>query len=249
MRGKIVLRLYSLILALLLLFPCVASAEKINMQVIIYPPLAYEQEGELMGVAPEVVREIQAKIGDTNPIHVSPWLRAYEQSQTEPMQALFAIVRIPKREKLFKWVGPIFGEGDYFFRRKGSLIEVHNIDEARNVPRIAVRRDGYTHQTLAADGFTNLDIGPSYESSYMKLAEGRVDLVLMGERTYYYMVKEAGLDPDLFERTDCKFAESAAWLAFSLDVPDETIAKWQKALDELKAYGKYEEIMRRNFHN
>lgn len=242
------LRLSILFLALLIGVPGVASAEKINMQVIIYPPLAYEKEGELMGVAPEVVREIQAKVGDTNPIHVAPWLRAYEQAQTEPMQAIFAIVRIPKREKLFKWVGPIFGEGDYFFRRKGSLINVNTMSEARTVPRIAVRRDGYTHQALAAEGFTNLDIGPSYQSSYMKLAEGRVDLVLMGERTYYYMVREAGLDPDLFERTDCKFAESAAWLAFSLDVPDETIAKWQKALDELKASGRYDEIMERNFH-
>lgn len=233
----------------LLLLPFHAIAEEINMQVIVYPPLAYEVDGELRGVAPEMVREIQAIVGDSNPIEATPWLRAYEQTQSKPMQALFAIVRIPKRERLFKWVGPIFGEGDYFFKRKGSPVVVQSLDDARHVGRIGVRKDGYTHEALAADGFTNLDVGPSYASSYKKLVDERVDLVLMGERTYYYMVKEAGLNPADFERTDFKFNDSAAWLAFSRDVPDEVILMWQEALDTLKSDGRYDAIMNRNFQN
>ncbi|BCS88468.1 substrate-binding periplasmic protein [Pseudodesulfovibrio sediminis] len=219
------------------------------MQVIIYPPLAYEENGELKGVAPEVVKAIQAIVGDSNPIKAAPWLRAYEATKDESMQALFAIVRIPKREKLFKWVGPIFEEGDYFFKRKGEPIVLHSLDDAKKVERIAVRKDGYTHQTLTANGFTNLDISPSYESSYRKLDEGRVDLVLMGERTYYYMLKDAGLDPTKFERTNIRFAESGAWLAFSRDIPDETIAKWQRALDSLKVDGSFDAIMEHNFRH
>ncbi|WP_041720138.1 substrate-binding periplasmic protein [Pseudodesulfovibrio piezophilus] len=243
MYSKIVLFVFSV-----LLLPVITMAAEINMQVIIYPPLAYEVDGELQGVAPEVVREIQAMVGDTNPIQVAPWLRAYEQTKNKPKQALFAIVRIPEREELFKWVGPIFGEGDYFFKHKGSPIIVNTLDDARKVKRIGVRKDGYTHQALLAKGFTNLDVGPTYDSSYKKLADKRVDLVLMGERTYYYMVKEAGVDPAGFERTNYQFNHSAAWLAFSRDVPDELITQWQTALDTLKANGKYEEIMARNFN-
>lgn len=228
-----------------LLNPC--FAEEINMQVIIYPPLAYEVDGELKGVAPEVVRAIQAEIGDHNTIHAAPWLRAYNQTQTEKKQALFAIVRIPKRENLFKWVGPIFEEGDYFFKRKGSDLDIRRLRQAKNVERIAVRKDGYTHQALADAGFQNLDVSPSYDSSYKKLAEGRVDLVLLGERTYYYMIRNAGLDPADFVRTDCKFADSGAWLAFSKDIPDEIIMQWQDALDKLKANGVFDKIMERNF--
>ncbi|WP_071544499.1 substrate-binding periplasmic protein [Pseudodesulfovibrio hydrargyri] len=217
------------------------------MQAIVYPPLVYADQDKLWGVAPEVVLEIQKIVGDDSPLKDTPWLRGYEQAQKLPMQGLFAIVRIPEREKLFKWVGPIFGEGDYFFKHRGSALRVENLDDARRVERIAVRKDGYTHQALAAMGFTNLDVGPTYQSSYMKLVEDRVDLVLMGERTYYYMVKKAGLNPADFERTGCKFGDSAAWLAFSLDVPDETIRKWQNALDTLKENGVYRKIMERNF--
>ncbi|NDV19586.1 transporter substrate-binding domain-containing protein [Pseudodesulfovibrio sp. JC047] len=217
------------------------------MQVIIYPPLAYEVDGALRGVAPDVVRAIQGQVGDTNTLKAAPWLRAYTQTQTAKQQALFAIVRIPEREKLFKWVGPIFGEGDYFFKRGKSAVAVESFEDARRVERIGVRKGGYTHQLLQSRQFHNLDMSPTYDSSYKKLSQGRVDLVLMGERTYVYMVKKAGLDPSVFERVGPKVADSSAWLAFSRDVPDETINQWQKALNTLKRNGTYDAIMARHF--
>ncbi len=238
-----------IILFLFILSPLCVFAENINLQAIIYPPLVYEVNGELRGVAPEVVQAIQTMIGDTNPIQVAPWLRAYNQTQNLSRQAIFAIVRIPERESLFKWVGPVFGEGDYFFKRTGAEVKVDSLADARQVGRIAVRKDGYTHQLLTAKNFINLDVGPTYESSYKKLAQGRVDLVLMGERTYAYMVGEAGLSPESFERVGPKVADSSAWLAFSRDVPDATIEKWQNALDTLKSNGTYASIMKRNFKN
>ncbi len=234
-------------ICLSLMLPVFAHAGDYEMLAIVYPPLVYAENGRLWGVAPKVVAEIQKIVGDDSPLRETPWLRGYDQAQKMPKQGMFAIVRIPEREKLFKWVGPIFGEGDYFFKHKGAALQVQTLDDARRVPRIAVRKDGYTHQTLAARGFDNLDVGPTYESSYLKLVEDRVDLVLMGERTYYYMVKQAGLNPAEFERTNCKLGDSTAWLAFSLDVPDEAIREWQNALDSLKANGVYQRIMDRNF--
>jgi polar amino acid transport system substrate-binding protein len=217
------------------------------MQAIVYPPLVYAKGDRLWGVVPDVVREIQRIVGDDSRLKEVPWLRAYKRAQEEPMHALFAIVRIPEREPLFKWVGPVFGEGDYFYKRKGSPLEITSLEDAKAVPRIAVRKDGYTHQALASRGFTNLDIGPTYDSSYHKLHQGRVDLVLMGELTNRYMVEHAGLDPDDFERTEFLFDESSAWLAFSRDVPDELVDKWQQALDAIKANGVYDAIMKRHF--
>lgn len=237
----------ALLLTLACLMPLKATAGQFTMQVIIYPPLAYFDDGYINGVVPEVVREIQKRVGNTDQMAATPWLRGYELTQKQPDHTLFPIVRIPKRENLFKWVGPIFMEGDYFFKRADNPLEVDSIEDARRVERIAVRKDGYTHHTLEENGFTNLDVGPSYDSSYKKLNQGRVDLVLMGERTYYHMVQSAGIDPKRFQRTNCKFAESGAWIAFSKDVPDSVIERWQQALDELKQEGLFMEIMERNF--
>jgi len=240
--------LISFFLAVLLV-PGRSTAASLQMLVIEYPPLACVESGKLSGVVPEVVRAIQARLNDTSPMIPTPWLRGYEQAQKRPMQAIFPIVRIPEREKLFKWVGPVFGEGDYFFKRKGSPLVIQTIEGAKNVGRIAVRKGAYTHQALEAAGFDNLDVGPSYCSSYRKLMEGRVDLVLLGEKTYPFMVKRHDLDPDLFERTNVKFADSTAWIAFSLDVPDATIEAWQDVLGTLWDKGTVQEIMERNFKN
>lgn len=244
---RIAILLFACLLPLLPTRTPSAAAGQIEMQAIVYPPLVYEEDGALRGVVPEVVREIQRLVGDDSELKAVPWLRAYTLAQEAPGHALFAIVRTPERESLFKWVGPVFGEGDYFYKLKGSLLEINRLEDARRVPRIAVRKDGYTHQALAASGFTNLDIGPSYDSSYRKLYEGRVDLVLMGELTHVYMVEHAGIDPAAFERTSYKFNESSAWLAFSPDVPDALIDQWQQALDTLKADGTYQAILERNF--
>jgi len=232
---------------LLCLLATAVRAGELQMHAIIYPPLVTVDNGKVFGVASEVVREVQKLVGNDSELEEAPWLRAYEMTQIGPNQALFAIVRIPEREKLFKWVGPVFGENDYFFMRKGSSLEVNSLEDVRKTHRIAVRKGGYTHQTLVASGFTNLDIGPTYASSYKKLLEGRVDLVLMGEVTYKYMVREAGLNPANFERTKVKYGASSAWLAFSLDVPDEVVDKWQSALDLLKENGVYQQILKRNF--
>lgn len=240
-------KLLLIIFFALLLSPLRVAAGELEMLVINYPPLAFLESDKLMGVAPEVVEAIQARLKDTSTKTLTPWLRGYEQAQKKSMQAIFPIVRIPKREKLFKWVGPIFGEGDYFFKRKGSPLVVKTLKDAQNVNRIAVRKKGYTHQTLSSKGFTNLDVGPSYGASYKKLVEGRVDLVLLGEKTYYYMVKSEGLAPELFERTKYKLDDSSAWIAFSKDVPDATIKKWQKALDSIKSNGIFNKIMEQNF--
>ena len=101
------------------------------MQAIVYPPLVYSKDGRLYGVATEMVVEIQKLIGDDSKLVEAPWLRAYDQTQRGPMQAMFAIVRISEREALFKWVGPIFGEDDYFFKRQGSPLEIDSLDDVR----------------------------------------------------------------------------------------------------------------------
>ena len=76
----------------------------------------------------------------------------YELAKQVSGQALFAIIRIPEREKLFKWGGPVFSEDDYFFQKRDAGLDIKTTADARKVARIAVRRDCYTYLELKADG-------------------------------------------------------------------------------------------------
>ena len=56
-----------------------------------------------------------------------------------------------------------------------------------------------------------------------------------------------GLDPALFEQTPLKLYENPLYIAFSKDVSDETIQRWQKALDKVKRE-KYSQLDHKYLH-
>ena len=57
-----------------------AVGGQFEMQAIVYPPLVYEKDGKLWGVAPEVVKEIQKLVGDDSELKAIPWLRGLRKS-------------------------------------------------------------------------------------------------------------------------------------------------------------------------
>lgn len=214
---------------------------------VAYAPLVFQKDKTLSGAVAETVFAMQKQLKDTSTVTLQPWTRAYTLATQNLNTAIFPIVRTPERESLFKWVGPLFSEGDYFFKYKEAPLSIDTLEDAKQVARIAVKENTYPHLYLRAKGFTNLDIGPSYEANYKKLVSRRVNLVFLGEKTYRYMVASQGLDPSQFVRTNYRIATSSAWLAFTPDVPDAVIAKWQNAFNRIKRNGLHKAILQRYF--
>lgn len=211
-----------------------------------YPPLAYSKDGKQTGFVLETVRHMLDIMDDDSKIHFTPWLRAYMKIQEEQRQVLFPLIRTPEREERFKWVGPLFSEREYFFKRADSPLVVNSLDDAKAVQRISVVRADYYHITLQRLGFSNLDVGTSHEIALRKLLEGRVDLTPIGERTFSYFIRQKGMDPEMFRKTNYQFDTSYLWIAFSLDVPDSMVMRWQYVLDTLKYNGTHAAIIKRN---
>ena len=67
----------------------------------------------------------------------------------------------------------------------------------------------------------------------------------MGELAVLNTIKDAGIDPALIERTNVKLFETKLYIAFSKDISDSEVYKWQLALDQLKASGKHEKILKK----
>ncbi len=62
------------------------------------------------------------------------------------------------------------------------------------------------------------------------------------------MANHAGLNINSIERTEVKLYDSALFLVFSKDTPDEVVVQWQRALDNVKSSGKYQAIYDRYIH-
>lgn len=206
-----------------------------------YPPFNYTDNGKLTGVSSEIVLEIAKRIGHSTDVSVEPWARAYALIQKKDGLVLFSMTRTEKRENLFKWAGPIAPNKWVLFAKKGSGVSINSLDDAKKVGKIGTYKDDATEAFLKDNGFTNVDSVLKDDQNVPKLAAGRIDLWIVGELQGIYKAKKQNKADSLEKVFDVK--DTQLYIAFSKTTSDEEVAKWQKALDEMKADGTYDAMM------
>lgn len=75
-----------------------------------------------------------------------------------------------------------------------------------------------------------------------KLVNGQIDLWATGDPAGRYLARQEGVT-DL--KTVLRFNSAELYLALNKDVPDDVVARLQKALDELRKEGEVDAIMAR----
>ena len=75
-----------------------------------YPPYNLKENGKLQGISIDLMdlmlRKLDSRQTHDN-ISILPWARGYFYLKERKYTCLFSTFRTKKREKLFKWVGPI----------------------------------------------------------------------------------------------------------------------------------------------
>lgn len=230
------------IILLILWVTSLFGAENFTILTHKYPPYQYENNGQLTGISTALVREILRRIGHPDTIKLRGWNAGYYLTQIRPKHVLFSTTRIPEREHLFKWVGPLTSFPYYFFKKKGSPIHITRLEDAKKVSSIGTTKNYDTHLFLISKGFNNLTTISNDINNYKAFSVNRLDLIPLGELAIPFMAKQAHVKSTIFENTGVKLFDAHYYLAFSPDTSDETITKWQQALDDMKASGVYEEI-------
>lgn len=236
-------RLFSMMIVGLCFTASVALAADFKIMTEEYPPFNYSEGGVITGLSTDVVYEIAKRIGHPAEIEVLPWARAYGLIQHQDGVILYSMTRTEARENLFKWVGPVAPNKWVFFAKKGSGVKVGSLDDARIVGKIGTYKDDAAESFLKEQGFSNLDSVVNDEQNVPKLMAGRIDLWIVGELQGIYKAKKKGVADQLEKVMDVK--DTQLYIAFSKNTSDEDIAKWQKALDEIKADGTYDELMKK----
>ena len=205
------------------------------------PPLSFSDNGQLKGLAVEVVQEIQRRVGNTNTIEIQPWPRAYRAASTEPNVGIFAMARTPAREELFQWVGPVSASRASLYGKRGAGIRISSLEDAKAIERIMVVRDFYTHQLLQKLGFTNLELVPKPETMVKMAVNARAPVMFTSNVTLPEMLDKAGAKPGDLELL-YTVTSIQTYVAFSLGTPKTVVAQWQAALDAMKRDGSYASI-------
>src|SRR3990167_5417215 len=201
----------------------------------------FAQDENINGIAVDIVREMFKRADVTYSLTLRfPWERIYKLALEKPGYGVFVMARLPDREKLFKWVGPI-GPDDWIMLAKAdSKISLETLDQARKYKIGAYKGDAIA-ETLAKQGLKPIVVLRDQDNA-KKLVSGQIDLWATGDPAGRYLARQEGVNG---LKTVLRFNSAELYLALNKDVPDEVVARLQAALDELRNSGRIDEIMAR----
>jgi polar amino acid transport system substrate-binding protein len=199
----------------------------------------FAQEDNIDGIAVDIVREMFKRAGVKYSLTLRfPWDRIYKLALEKPGYGVFVTARLPEREQLFKWVGPI-GPDDWVMLAKGdSPISLNNLDEAKQYKVGAYKGDAIAEH-LVEKGLQPLTALRDQENA-KKLMAGQIDLWATGDPAGRYLAKQEGISG---LKTVLRFDSAELYLALNKEMPDEIVAKLQAALEQMRAEGFVDDIL------
>jgi polar amino acid transport system substrate-binding protein len=208
------------------------------------PPLNYVKDGVLVGPSVEIVREIQRRVGSSDPIEVYPWARAYKMALEEENVVLFSMTYTKVRHDKFKWIGPVAKKRDILIAKKGSGIKIKGLEDAKRVGRIGTLRDDTRERLLKSLGFANLESVSDEQKNAKKLMLGRIDLWTYKKPGLRTVCELAGVNYDDMEEV-YHLREIDLMIAFSKKTSDAIVERWRHAFNEMLADGTIKKIQKK----
>lgn len=198
----------------------------------------FAQNDNIEGIAVDILRETfkRADISYSMTLRF-PWERIYHLALENPGYGVFVTARVPEREKLFKWVGPI-GPDDWVLLARGdSPITLTSLEQARQY-RVGAYKGDAIALSLEKQGLAPVIVLRDQDNA-RKLQAGQIDLWATGAPAGQFLARRVGISGF---KTVLRFHQAELYLALNKDVPDELVSKLQKALDQLRAEGVLQKI-------
>jgi len=217
--------------------PLSKQIEKMSFFTENYAPFNYEQEGQLYGVSVDILEALFTKMNvnlNRSDVNLVDWSAGYKATLQSTGTMLFSTVRIPERENLFKWVGPIAPHKDVLIALKSRHVTVSVPGDMANYKTGAIR-DYSSIQLLLNYGvnYSSLFIAENVNDLYAMLANGTVDCIAYTEMGHKLVLSGLGLNEADYE-FPFSLRVSELYYAFNISTSNEVISFFQDALDNLK---------------
>lgn len=200
---------------------------------------SFLEDGKVSGVASEIAEQMLQLAGlDDYHMGLYPWARAYDMAQLQANVLIYPMMRTPAREARFKWVGELAHITPQFYKlREDKTLVVGNLDDARRYT-VGVIRDDVRQQYLQAHAFTRMVVSANNAENFRKLLNHQVQLVALPEREARQQCALANVAYDVLEPVySLDDLGAGLYFAYSLQTPDEIVARTRAAFAQLKAGG------------
>lgn len=201
------------------------------------PPFNYLENGTPSGFAVDLLEAITARAGwpaNRAEVRVAPWTEGYQAALTRNNTVLFVTARLPEREGLFKWAGPVATDRNVLLARRDSGIAIRSPADLEGY-RIGVVADDAGVQQLLNAGVNEGQLVTRRNASELArmLEAGEIDLWSYRELGGQYLAEQQTGNYYAF-RSVYAFDDYDVYYAFNRNVSDATVASFQSALDALK---------------
>lgn len=233
--------------ALFFLLLGTARAEPYQVVTEEWAPYNYVHNGQLTGMATEIVRAIMALTGDHFEVTLLPSMRAGLTLQSRPKTIMYSMFRTPERERRYQWVGPIVEESIHPYQLVDGRPPLYSLAQLQQLAQITTRHAGLIPERMRALGFTNLDRSANESQQlYRMLLAGRTE-VIVGDTDagVAYYSRQLQIAPGTLRQIPVQIYRSSLYIAFSLDSDPAVVAAWAGALEQLRRSGEVARIQRR----
>ncbi len=171
-----------------------------------------------------------------------PWKRALFLAATMPATTIFPVTRMPERERLYRWLAPLYEENYVFLAPRGNAFDVRNPANMRDL-RITLIRGSALKAVLAEMGYKNIVEARSVDEVHRFMVMGIADAAYGELSIVRNSLRSRGALDDF--DVSAPVSRTVAWLAGSLDFTEAEAATFQRALKDMKADGTYFAILKR----
>ncbi len=214
------------------------SAEDLTYITEQFPPFNFEQEGKLQGISVDLLEKMLGHMNktlDRSEIKLLPWDQGYRMALQENNTVIFSTGRLPERESLFKWVGPISPIKTVLFALKERRIKIDSSEDLKAIKIGVVNGSGEVQ--LAIDAGANssnlVERNDTHELIDM-LRAGTIDVWAYPDLIGIRLAEEAGLSSEEYEIIYELGPETPLYYAFNKNTSDSTVQAFQQALNLTK---------------
>lgn len=180
-----------------------ASAETYKLATLSYPPYEYLENGEIKGIAVEILREAFRLMGHQVVISLFPMRRGLEMVKTGEVDGIFTVFRTAEREKYITYSNEsiLLLTITLWVRNQSEIVFDGDLENMANYKFGAVRGISYgtKFDALAHSGKLNIELTNDLNSAISMALANRFDILISNHFGAIYEMKRAGVFSDFKE--------------------------------------------------
>jgi polar amino acid transport system substrate-binding protein len=222
---------------------CLASNQAVSAKDLTYiteqyPPYNFQKDGILQGISVDLLEKIWKMMNvslNRSVILLLPWTEGYERTLKENNIVLFSTARLPEREQLFKWAGPIASGKNVLLTKGDKNINITALEDLKRY-RIGGIKDDVAVQMLLDKGVKKADVVLENTSKPITemLENGSIDAWAYNDMTGIWQIQQSGANANDY-KVAYVLGLANMYLAFNKVTPDSLVQSFQQAIDYVKS--------------